>query len=260
MMARAKKAWLALGLTGAATTVAAIAMGCGGNAKVSGVADSTLPEGVHVEKIDHEACDEAGHRVESMDANGDGKPDVKQVFDKTTGKELCRITDLDHDGKPDMFEYYEANGDLRRREADYDTTGVVNAIEFFDKGKLVKRELDTTGQHRIDTWDYFDAATGKRTKRERDSTNDGKVDQWWSWNGEKITIAMDRNGDGKPDPTDTVTLGGSDQDSVDAGGAPPDAAPAVDAAPPPPPPQPTTTDLAISPDAGAPKKHGGKTK
>jgi hypothetical protein len=264
-------AWVALGLAGAAA--AALAVGCGGNSKVSGVGSATLPQDAHVEKIDHEACDEAGHRVETMDANGDGKPDVSRVYDKTSGKELCRITDLDRDGKPDMFEYYDSNGDMRRREADYDTTGVINAIELFDHGKLVLRELDTTGQHRIDTWDYFDPASGKRTHRERDSTNDGKVDQWWTWDGDKVTISMDRNGDGKPDPDDTVTIGGDQPQGpagatspADAGAPPPDAA-VPDAAPPATTPVATSTDLVVdagpppAPDGGAPsKKHGGKSK
>ena len=146
--------------------------------------------------------------MDSLDTNGDGKPDIKRLYDTKTGKELCRITDLDHDGKPDLFEYYDANGGLRRREAGYDQSGIIDAIEQYQNGKLAKRELDTTGQHRVDTWDYFDPATGKRLRRERDSTNDGKVDQWWTWDGEKVTIAIDRNGDGKPDPTDTVTIGG----------------------------------------------------
>jgi hypothetical protein len=211
-----------------AASLVALASGCGGSEKASGVAQSTLPEGVHIETLDHEACSETGHRVESLDSNNDGKPDIKRVYDLKTGKEICRITDLDHDGKPDMYEYYDANGALRRREAGYDQSGVVDAVEFYENGKLAKRELDTTGQHRVDTWDYFDTSTGKITRRERDSTNDGRVDQWWTYDGDKVTIAMDRNGDGKPDPADTVTIGGSDETPAAK------AAPVADAAPPPP--------------------------
>jgi hypothetical protein len=247
----------------------ALGAGCGGGDATAGVGQSTLPNGVHVEKIDHEACDETGHRVETLDANNDGKPDIKRVYDLKTGKELCRITDLDHDGKPDMYEYYDASGTLRRREADYDTSGVINSIEYYEGGKLARRELDTTGQRRIDTWDYFDTASGKRLRRERDSTNDGKVDQWWTFDGDKVTIALDRNGDGKPDPTDTVTLGGDDnaKGPADAGApAVADAAPPVDAAPPPPPPAPTaspaTDTTPADADAGAKTKTkaGGKKK
>jgi hypothetical protein len=183
-----------------------------------GVGDAKLPSGSRSETIEHEACNESGNRVEMLDATGDGKPDIKRVYDAKSGKEVCRITDLNHDGKPDMYEYYDSNGVLRRREADFDDSGVVDLIEYYENGKLVRKELDTTGQHRIDTWDYYDPATGKRIRRERDTTNDGRVDQWWTWEGDKVTIAMDKNGDGKPDPDQTIVLGGGD-DKKDAGAA-----------------------------------------
>ncbi len=217
---------LAVGLVAIVIAGASLGVGCGGAEKSSGVAQSTLPEGVHSETLDHESCNDAGHRVDSLDTNGDGKPDIKRLYDSKTGREVCRITDLDHDGKPDLWEYYDANGTIRRREAGYDGTGVVDVIEIFENGKLAERELDTTGQHRVDTWDYFDTASGKITRRERDSTNDGRIDQWWTYDGDKVTIAMDKNGDGKPDPSDTVTIGGSDEPPK------PSASPVADAAPP----------------------------
>jgi hypothetical protein len=227
--ARLPPSWLIVGVLAAGGGLA-LGFGCGGSEKTSGVAQSTLPEGVHSETLDHEACSESGHRVETLDSNNDGKADIKRLYDNKTGKEVCRITDLDHDGKPDLYEYYDPNGVLRRREAGYDGSGIVDVIEIYENGKLSKRELDTTGQHRVDTWDYFDTATGKILRRERDSTNDGRIDQWWTYDGDKVTIAMDKNGDGKPDPADTVTIGGSD-DSAKAPPPPsmPDAAPAAPA-------------------------------
>jgi hypothetical protein len=192
-----------------ARAVALLFLGCGGaEAGVAPKTSAVAPE----EGITHEPC--AGTRVESLDTNGDGKPDIERVLG-TAGHEQCRIVDLNHDGKPDLYEYFDANGAVRRREFCYDDTGVVNAIESYEGGKLTKREYDVSGQHRIDTWDWFDpngpmdAKTGRPlhpVRRERDTTGNGRVDQWWTWNADKVTIAVDRKGDGKPDPDATMTL------------------------------------------------------
>lgn len=253
---------LTLSLAGMGALALTAGAGCGGDG-ASGVANAKLPEGVRSQVIEHEACDESGNKVEMLDANNDGKPDIKRV--SKGGREICRITDLNHDGKPDMFEYYDQTGQLRRREADYDDNGIVNSIEHFENGKLVRRELDTTNQGKIDTWDFFDPATGNRLKRERDSTGDGRVDQWWTYDGDKVTIAMDRNGDGQPDPDATLTLGGNGQPAADAGVA---AAPAPAPAPqaptlsmpglngePAPPVTPPSQDAGV---AGKPQRGGAK--
>lgn len=260
-------AGLAFGARGGVFLIAVAAVasaGCGGAEANTSVSNAKLPTGTRPEAIEHEACEDSGHRVELLDATGDGKPDIKRVYDSKSNREVCRTSDLDHDGKPDLFEYYDASGALRRREGVFDDGGVVNLIEYYEGGKLVRKELDTTGQHRIDTWDFFDAASGKRVRRERDSTNDGRVDQWWTWEGEKVTITIDKNGDGKPDPEATVIIGGTgDKD----GGAPASSAP-----PPPAPPEaPSMAAPAGSPgDAGAAPtadsgssgsaKQGGTTK
>ncbi len=245
---------------GAFAMCAAVVLGfaCGGD---KDVASARLPEGVRSGTINHEACDESGGKVEVVDVHNDGKHDIKRIF--KNGKEVCRISDLNRDGKPDMFEYYDDNGQLRRREADYDDNGIVNAIEIYENGKLVRAELDTTNQGRIDTWDYFDPNTGKRTKRERDATGDGRIDQWWTYDGDKVTIAMDKNGDGNPDPESVITLGAGGQviatgptDAQDAGAAPAPAPP-----PPEPSPSPSPTDPSPTmntPDAGGPKRGGAK--
>lgn len=193
----------------AAALVVALAAvaGCGGDPSKSGVANAKLPSGSRSAPVEHEACEERGSRAEEIDANNDGRPDIRRIYGKD-GREVCRTTDLNRDGKPDMYEYYGADGKIRRREASYDDSGVVNAIEFFEGGRLVRRELDTTGRRTIDTWDFFDPNSGRRLKRERDSRGDGKVDQWWTWeDGGKVTIMIDKNGDGKADPESTVVMG-----------------------------------------------------
>ncbi|HEY3822840.1 MAG TPA: hypothetical protein VGL81_37000 [Polyangiaceae bacterium] len=200
------------------------ATGCGGDENMTGVADAKLPKGAS-EGLDHESCDESGNRVEILDTNNDGKPDIRRVFDKKSQREICRVVDLNHDGRPDLYEYFDGNGAVRRREFCYDDTGVVNAIEHYDAGRITQREYDTGGQHKIDTWDYFepglpiDAKTGRPvhpSRRERDTNGDGHVDQWWAWQGSKVSIARDTTGNGKADPASTVVL---DQGAaeVDAG-------------------------------------------
>jgi hypothetical protein len=220
---------------GSALALVAGAFACGGSDKTSGVATAKLPEGSRSETVEHEGCTEGGNRVEVLDTNGDGKPDIRRIFD-SSGHEKCRVADLNHDGRPDLYEYFDASGAIRRREFCYDDTGVVNAIELYDGGKLSMREYDTSGQHRIDTWEWFDPGTpidpktgrpAHPSRRERDTAGHGAVDQWWTWEGSKVSIATDHDGDGKPDPSSVIVLGGADDD----GGAPgaPGRAPAGDA-------------------------------
>jgi hypothetical protein len=193
-----------------------VAAACGSD-NTSG-AGAKAPSSARVETLSHEDCPETGNRVDALDTNGDGKADIRKVFDKSSGHELCRVVDLNHDGKADLYEYFDGSGTVRRREFCYDDTGTVNAIEHYEGGKLVRREYDAAGQHRVDTWDFFDPSvapdpkTGRPVhpvRRERDTTGDGHVDQWWTWNGDKVTIAVDSTGDGKPDPESALTLGGS---------------------------------------------------
>jgi hypothetical protein len=230
----------ALGLAGAG----AVAVGCAGGESASGD-KAKGPEGVRSTAIEHEPCEESGHKVDAIDVTNDGKPDIKKVFDGTV--EICRITDLNHDGHADLFEYFDKAGQLRRREFDFDDNGVVNQIDSFEGGKLATRLLDTSNQGRIDTWDTFDPATGARVKRERDATGDGRIDQWWTYEGaDKVTIAMDRNGDGLPDPEATIVLGGDGKPTSPDAGAVTTSADAGSVPPPPPPP------AAPSPGPGAP--------
>jgi hypothetical protein len=172
------------------------------------------------------------------------------------GREVCRVSDLDFDGKPDLYTYFDASGQVRRRETDFDGNGIVNAIEHYEGGKLSVVEIDATNDGKIDTWDVFDPATGKRVRRERDLNGDGRVDQWWTWEGDKITILVDKNDDGQPDPDSAVVWGPNGLVPAAAASAAPTAttpaASASAAASAPASAAPTATNE----DAGAPKDAG----
>ncbi len=126
-------------------------------------------------------------------------------------KEVCRIVDLNLDGYPDSFIYYEADGKTeRRRESDFDRDGRVDEISISERGQLTLKLRETNFDNKIDTWDYYEG--GRLTKRERDTDGDGIIDQWWTFNNPTnpkcAVVASDRNADGKPDPDSVVDLCG----------------------------------------------------
>jgi len=80
----------------------------------------------------------AGQRVRTSDRNGDGRPDVWNRYDARG--QLTEIDrDTNFDGTPDVQEYYQ-RGVLIRRESDRNFNGQADLVEEFDP--------DTQGQIR----------------------------------------------------------------------------------------------------------------
>ena len=159
--------------------------------------------------ITHETCDGNAATAVKVDVNGDGKNDIVHVM--KGDKEVCRIVDLNLDGFPDSFIYYEADGKTeRRRESDFDRDGRVDEIAVSEHGQIVLKLRETNFDNKLDTWDYYEG--GRLTKRERDTDGDSIIDQWWTYNNPAnprcAIVASDRNADGKPDPDSVVDLCG----------------------------------------------------
>jgi len=70
------------------------------------------------------------------------------------------------------------------------------------------------------------------------------------WDGPKITVSFDKNGDGKPDPNDTIVLNDPDAGRDDNSGG---SAPAASAAP-----SASTAPAPVVTDAGATDGGNGK--
>lgn len=212
------------------------------------------------ETLQHEKCEASMGRAEVVDANNDGKADITQVYDPKSSHEICAITDLNHDGKAEMYEYWDDAGNLRRKEFSFENTDALTAVELYKGGKLTERRLDTTGQRRVDTWDFYDES-GRRIKRERDTSNSGRVDQWWTFNSDgTITIAVDKNADGQPDPENTITVTAAGTAVAPDAGTPASSTSSADGGGPPPPPPPP---VLMPEDAGSPRDagaDGGKKK
>jgi hypothetical protein len=152
-------------------------------------------------RLVHEDCPVSSSGAEQLDANGDGKPDVVRV--KDGGREVCRSVDLNFDGVPDSWVYFDSNGKVRRRENDYDRDGRIDEIAIFRGGVLVEKQRATMLADRVDTWEFYQ--NGKLARSERDSNGDRVVDQWWEYpNADCPVIHADVNDDGRPDPGASV--------------------------------------------------------
>jgi len=152
-------------------------------------------------RVVHEPCDIASKEAERLDANGDGRAEVTIV--REGGRPVCQATDLNLDGKIDVYSYYDKAGGLRRREYDFDHDNAIDEIIEYRSGVPVQSERATLLANRLDTWDFYQNGVLART--ERDSDADAQVDQWWEY--PKVGCPMihtDANQDGKPDPGTTI--------------------------------------------------------
>ena len=150
-------------------------------------------------EITHEDCDADAKGAAKTDANNDGRADITRVMEGN--RELCRVLDLNFDGRVDNFLYFDEAGNLRRRESDFDRDGLIDEIGLYKAGRIVQKLRETNLDGKLDTWDTY---TNERlTERRRDIDADGRVDQWWTFPDpsklECPVVATDDDGDGKPD-------------------------------------------------------------
>ena len=173
----------------------AFAFGCGGGAGRMG---ANGPDPSHRDtEIRHEACDIKSSHAQAVDANNDGRADLTMVIEG--GREVCRAADLDFDGHVDVWTYFDASGNVRRREFDFDRDGVIDEIQIFSGGQIVEKQRASTLSHHLDTWEKY--AGGRIISAERDSNGDGRIDQWWDYKSADCPIIhSDIDGNGQPDP------------------------------------------------------------
>ena len=199
-------------ILGAAFCVGALcvaAVGCKGSAGAETPAAKTRDT-----EVTHQACELDSAAAERFDVNADGSSDLTIV--RAGGRETCRASDLNFDGRVDVWAYTDAGGRPARRESDFDWDGHIDEIAIYRNGQLVevRRSMQVPG--RIDTWHYYEG--GVRTRSERDSNGDAIVDQWWTHNAarpECPVVQSDTTGTGVPTEGATVNLCG-DQTELDA--------------------------------------------
>lgn len=232
-----------------------LASGCSGSRSFGGGSKSADKDARPV-IIEHEPCDDKSSGAQKVDSNNDGKPDIVSVM--KGGKEVCRVLDLNFDGKVDRFIYFDDAGQARRMESDYDRDGRVDEVAYLVGGQFVRKDREMNLDGKLDTWDIYE--NGKLAKRERDADGDGRVDQWWTFPESKPecpVIATDKDGDGRPDvgssmdmcaeegPANQIATNQVGSASASATVPPPPVPPPP--VPPPPVPPPASTDAAPPP-------------
>src|SRR5262249_4453202 len=84
--------------------------------------------------------------------------------------------DRNHDGRPDVWRSYNANGQLVSVALDTNFDGRSDGNEFYDNGALVRRELDRDFNNTIDLVQEFDPATRQIVRSISDVDADGVAD------------------------------------------------------------------------------------
>lgn len=228
----------------------------GGCSKSVEVGSKNAEQNIHPLKIDHEACDPNSSSTEKTDANNDGRPEIISVM--KNGREVCRISDINNDGKIDRYAYFDDQGRPRRLEVDYGFDGRMDEIVTLSEGVIVTKFWDMSLDGKLDTWQFYES--GRLVKQDRDANGDGRVDEWWTYPDpthlECAVVAYDRDADGRPDPgsqfdmchptdeepANILATSSAYAPKAPAGSAsskpPPPPPPPPSAAPPPPPPPP----------------------
>jgi hypothetical protein len=214
--------------------IAAFLPACGGtqNQVANPTMDLKVAQSDFGAKFDRSRCDDKGKQVVSLDANGDGKPDVIKLFQSAAQdghavqQLVCKQTDLDFDGKIDLVQYYGPAGDLFMDEYSMDYSGKFNGRTFYQDGKKVRAEKDMNFDGRPDYFEFYEG--GKLVRVERDRSGNGKIDEWQYYeNGHLDRVGYDTTGSGRVDKWERNPEGVSEAPVAQESGAGAAAAPAA---------------------------------
>lgn len=187
-----------------AVALLAWAVGCGGAQAPVVEQVESLPE-----RYRHGNLPYADVRVEGVDINGDGRADQFYVHDRATGALRWIERDLSFNGRVDVYEYVDAEGNVVERELLLTHGPAVTAVHFFRDGVLSRKEVDTGIAGSALLRKFYDAS-GALIRIERDSTYNGRIDLWeYFENGVLVRIGRDLTGDGVPDSIESTSRAGA---------------------------------------------------
>ena len=131
------------------------------------------------------------------DSNGDGRIDMTSTMD---GARVVEIEiDTDFDGKPDRWEYYDANQKIVKVGSSRANDGKEDAWSYTDAGGNITR-IDVSTRHdgKVQRVEHYQ--DGHLTGAEEDTDGDGRPDKWETFDGDHLSmVAFDTLRRGTPD-------------------------------------------------------------
>ncbi len=143
---------------------------------------------------------QSGLIVKRYDLNGDGVPDVWEIYSEENKKLklLRKESDLDFDGQIDMVQYFDDRGRIVKDEMDTDFDSRMDIRTYYENGKITSREINTEFDDAPDLIKYYE--DNALIRIERDTDNDARIDVWEIYeDGAFKQIGKDLNNDGQPD-------------------------------------------------------------
>lgn len=170
---------------------------CGGAQEVDEPSVTETPDRQRYGTLSREGLD-----VTSVDINLDGRADQFTLTNES-GVVVRVERDLDFDGRIELFEYFDAEGTLLEQEFQLDFDSSVDAVAFYEEGRLIRRELSTSFNGEPSLVKYYDRQE-QLLRVERDSDGDGRVDVWEYHDSPVPRWGRDGDGDGEPDSIETL--------------------------------------------------------
>ena len=184
--------------TAATNAGSAAATTTGGNA------NNSQPPGLSAEVT--ESITEDGLIRREIDLNGDGQPDIVNLIRPLEDERVAvaKNTDLNFDGKFDVFTEFDAFGQISRERIDTDFDGDIDTIDLYKDGARVKSDRDIDFDGDFDVYAFYIVETDGRVRldrKESDTDGNGKIDLWerFDLDGKLIRAGRDLDNDGKID-------------------------------------------------------------
>jgi len=128
----------------------------------------------------------------------------------------AHAVDRNGDGRPDLWRFYDAAGQLRRTLTDTNYDGTSDTDEYYEQGVISRRVVDRNFDRRADRDDEFDPVTRERVRSLVDVDFDGRADLLELFQDGQVVLTR-WTSDLPPDATQAnAASGGPAQDNPDA--------------------------------------------